>query len=115
MNQDQDESNSDIVTPAFAYFEDLVDTDLGIRSLAGEPLPSLHCVALNDRGMSAGFHSFSVTFVGPVHQALTQGTVVVEAPGHPAAFVFFTPTGVRDDQMHYEAVFNQPATDEEQR
>jgi hypothetical protein len=92
-----------------------VDSELNVRSLTGEPLPSLQCVALNDRGMSAEFHSFSVTFAGPADQALTQGTVVVEAPGHPAAYVFFTPTGVRDEQMHYEAVFNQPATDEEQR
>ena len=66
-------------------------------------------------GVSSGFHSFSVTLAGPSEQALTQSTVVVEAPDHAPAYVFFTPAGVSDDRVYYTAVFNQPATDEEQR
>ena len=89
MDQQQDESEPEIVTPTLDYF--------------------------HDRGLSAGFHSFSVTHAGPTEHALTQGTVVVEAPHHAPAYGFFTPTGVSDDRVSYTAVFNQPATDEEQR
>jgi len=115
VDQHQDESEPDIVTPTLDYFEDLVDADLDVRDLGGAPLAPLRCVAVDDRGFSASFHSFSVTLAGPSEQALTQGTVVVEAPDHAPAYVFFTPAGVSDDRVYYTAVFNQPATDEEQR
>jgi hypothetical protein len=96
--------------PEYAVFARTVGHRFSVPTPAGSTV-ELELSALTGDPPRAGEpSSFSVFFVGPVADALAQGTYELSHPVEGTRHVFIVPVAREGDSIRYEAVFTRLGT-----
>ena len=95
---------------SYATFAELLRSRFGVH---GEALVEIELVeaTAHESGRKtaqAQVGTFSLVFIGPLHQFLPQRTYLIEHDKLGAFDLFMVPIGKDQNGFHYEAVFNRP-------